>query len=37
MSAEQSSSQVVVLFEHALEAEGLVELLTPERLDLATR
>ncbi len=35
VSAEESSSQVVVLFEHALEVEGLVDLLTPERLELA--
>jgi transposase InsO family protein len=35
VSAEESSSQVVVVFEHALEAEGLLELLTPERLELA--
>lgn len=35
VSAEESSSQVVVLFEHALEAEGLLDLLTPERLELA--
>jgi transposase InsO family protein len=34
VSAEESASQVVVIFEHALEAEGLIELLTDERLDL---
>ena len=35
MSAEESSSQVVVVFDDALQTEGLVELLTDERLDLA--
>ncbi len=34
VSSEESASQVVVIFEHALEAEGLVELLTDERLNL---
>jgi putative transposase len=34
VSCEESASQVVVIFEHALEAEGLIELLTDERLDL---
>ncbi|MDQ3979470.1 MAG: integrase core domain-containing protein [Actinomycetota bacterium] len=34
VSVEESASQVVVIFEHALEAEGLIELLTDERLDL---
>jgi transposase InsO family protein len=36
VSVEESVSQVVVLFEHALEAEGLLDLLTDERLDLDT-
>ncbi len=35
VSAEESSTQVKVLFEHALEVEGLIDLLTPERLELA--
>ena len=35
VSAEESSSQVVVVFDQALQVEGLVELLTDERLDLA--
>ena len=35
VSAEESSSQVVVVFEQALGVEGLVESLTDERLDLA--
>ena len=34
VSTEESATQVVVLFEHALDAEGLTELLTDERLDL---
>ncbi len=34
VSAEESSTQVKVLFEHALEVEGLIELITPERLEL---
>lgn len=32
--AEESSTQVQLLFADALEAEGLLDLLTPERLDL---
>lgn len=36
VSVEESASQVVVVFEHALEAEGLLALLTDERLDLAS-
>src|SRR4051812_20932792 len=35
VSGEETASQVVVIFEHALEREGLVDLLTDERLDLA--
>ena len=35
VSAEESSSQVVVVFDQALGVEGLVESLTDERLDLA--
>ena len=35
VSAEETATQVQVLFEHALELEGLLELLTDERLDLA--
>jgi transposase InsO family protein len=35
VSIEESATQVQVIFEHALEAEGLLELLTDERLDLA--
>ena len=34
VSTEETSSQVVVVFEAALESEGLVELLTDERLEL---
>lgn len=34
VSVEETASQVVVVFEHALEAEGLFALLTDERLDL---
>ena len=34
VSTEETSSQVRVVFEHALEAEGLLDLLTDERLDL---
>jgi putative transposase len=34
VSAEETASQVVVVFEQALAAEGLLELLTDERLDL---
>ncbi|MGH9275032.1 MAG: transposase [Acidimicrobiales bacterium] len=34
VSTEETSTQVRVVFEHAIEAEGLVELLTDERLDL---
>ena len=35
VSVEETASQVVVIFERALETEGLLELLTDERLDLA--
>jgi transposase InsO family protein len=35
VSVEETSTQVQVVFERALMAEGLVELITPERLDLA--
>src|ERR671911_603647 len=35
VSVEETATQVQVLFEHALELEGLLELLTDERLDLA--
>ena len=35
VSAQESSSQVVVVFDQALQVEGLVESLTDERLDLA--
>ena len=35
ISVEETSTQVKVIFEHALEIEGLIELVTPERLDLA--
>lgn len=35
VSSEETATQVVVIFERALEAEGLLELLTDERLDLA--
>ncbi len=34
VSTEETSTQVRVVFEHALEAEGLLELLTDERLEL---
>jgi hypothetical protein len=34
VSVEETATQVQVLFEHALEREGLLELLTDERLDL---
>lgn len=34
VSVEETSTQVQVIFEHALEVEGLLELLTDERLDL---
>ncbi len=34
VSVEETATQVTVLFEHALELEGLLELLTDERLDL---
>ncbi|HEX2063261.1 MAG TPA: integrase core domain-containing protein [Acidimicrobiales bacterium] len=34
VSVEETASQVAVVFEHALEAEGLLDLLTDERLDL---
>ena len=34
VSAEETSTQVAVVFEAALIAEGLVELITPERLEL---
>ncbi|PZS18238.1 MAG: integrase [Acidimicrobiales bacterium] len=36
VSTEETATQVVVIFERALEAEGLLDLLTPERLDLLT-
>ena len=36
VSVEETSTQVQVIFEHALEVEGLLELLTDERLDLDT-
>lgn len=35
VSIEETSTQVAVIFEHALETEGLLDLLTDERLDLA--
>jgi hypothetical protein len=35
VSVEESATQVPVIFEHALELEGLLGLLTDERLDLA--
>ncbi|MGH8997316.1 MAG: transposase [Acidimicrobiales bacterium] len=35
VSVEETSTQVAVIFEGALAAEGLVELITPDRLDLA--
>ena len=35
VSVEESATQVQVIFEHALEIEGLLELLTDQRLDLA--
>ena len=35
VTVEESATQVQVIFEHALEIEGLLELLTDERLDLA--
>jgi transposase InsO family protein len=35
VSVEESATQVKVIFESALEAEGLLELLTDQRLDLA--
>jgi transposase InsO family protein len=35
VSIEETATQVQVVFEHAIEAEGLLELLTDERLDLA--
>ena len=34
VSIEETATQVVVIFERALEAEGLLDLLTEERLDL---
>jgi transposase InsO family protein len=34
VSVEETATQVQVIFEHALEAEGLLELLTDQRLDL---
>jgi hypothetical protein len=36
VSIEETATQVQVIFEHALEVEGLLELLTDERLDLDT-
>ncbi len=35
VSVEETATQVQVIFEHALEVEGLLELLTDQRLDLA--
>jgi transposase InsO family protein len=35
VSVEETATQVQVIFDHALEVEGLLELLTDERLDLA--
>ncbi len=35
VSIEETSTQVQVLFDHALIVEGLAELITPERLELA--
>ena len=35
VSMEETATQVQVIFEHALEIEGLPEMLTDERLDLA--
>ena len=35
VTVEESATQVQVIFEHALEIEGLLELLTDARLDLA--
>lgn len=35
VSTEETATQVVVIFERAVEAEGLLDLLTDERLDLA--
>ena len=35
VSVEETATQVQVLFEHALKVEGLLELLTDDRLDLA--
>ncbi|MGH8938339.1 MAG: integrase core domain-containing protein, partial [Actinomycetes bacterium] len=35
VSVEESATQVQVIFEHALEIEGLLDLLTDDRLDLA--
>jgi len=34
VSIEETATQVTVIFEHALEVEGLLGLLTDERLDL---
>ena len=34
VSSEETSTQVEIVFEAALIAEGLVELITPERLEL---
>ena len=36
VSVEETATQVQVIFEHALEDQGLLELLTDERLDLDT-
>jgi transposase InsO family protein len=36
VSVEETATQVQVIFEHAIEVEGLLELLTDERLDLDT-
>jgi hypothetical protein len=37
VSIEETSTQVRVIFERALEIEGLLDLLTDERLDLPRR
>jgi putative transposase len=34
VSIEETATQVRVIFEHALQIEGLLDLLTDERLDL---
>jgi transposase InsO family protein len=35
VSVEETSTQVAVIFDHAIVAEGLADLITPERLELA--